>query len=187
MGFNSGAATGALLVLLHGSPAYVAVGAAGGGLATALIRPTPGPTRLVRHQILPALLALAALLLLALPLVRRLDVLEMGDEAAGGLGVDAGRTRVMVLLIAVGLSAVAVSVAGPIVFVVLCAPQLARRLSRGTGTGLLPAAAMGALLLSASDLVAETLPTAGSLPVGVVTGALGGVYLAWLLGRGRRR
>ncbi|NEA08847.1 iron chelate uptake ABC transporter family permease subunit, partial [Streptomyces sp. SID10692] len=65
--------------------------------------------------------------------------------------------------------------------------QLARRLSRGTGTGLLPAAAMGALLLSASDLVAISLPTAGPLPVGVVTGGLGGVYLAWLLGRGRRR
>ncbi|ESU48753.1 ABC transporter permease protein [Streptomyces sp. HCCB10043] len=136
---------------------------------------------------MPALLGLGALLLAALPAVRRLDLLEMGDEAAGGLGVDAARTRVFVLLIAVGLSAVAVSAAGPIVFVALCAPQLARRLGRGTGTGLLPAAAMGALLLSASDLVAISLPTAGPLPVGVVTGALGGVYLAWLLGRGRRR
>ncbi|MCX4654369.1 FecCD family ABC transporter permease [Streptomyces microflavus] len=234
VGFNSGAATGALLVLLHGDPAYVAVGAAGGGLATAVIvqllarRGSFRGNRLIlagiavgsllasvnaylltraaldhaqsaqlwligslgsteRHQILPALIALVALLLLALPTVRRLDLLEMGDEAAGGLGVDAGRTRVLVLLVAVGLSAVAVSVAGPIVFVALCAPHLARRLSRGTGTGMLPAAAMGALLLSASDLVAITLPTAGPLPVGVVTGALGGVYLAWLLGRRQRR
>ncbi|MGW4040274.1 hypothetical protein ACWEIM_29050 [Streptomyces sp. NPDC004778] len=55
------------------------------------------------------------------------------------------------------------------------------------GRQVLPAAAMGALLLSASDLVAISLPTAGPLPVGVVTGALGGVYPAWLLGRGRRR
>ncbi|MFI9187812.1 FecCD family ABC transporter permease [Streptomyces californicus] len=231
VGFNSGAATGALLVLLHGNPAY---GAAGGGLATAVIvhllarRGSFRGNRLIlagiavgslltsansylltraaldhaqsaqlwligslgsaeRHQVPPALLALGALLLLALPVVRRLDLLEMGDEAAGGLGAPAARTRLLVLLIAVGLSAVAVSAAGPIVFVALCAPQLARRLSRGTGTGLLPAAAMGALLLSASDLVAISLPTAGPLPVGVVTGGLGGVYLAWLLGRGRRR
>ncbi|MFD9844392.1 FecCD family ABC transporter permease [Streptomyces parvus] len=234
VGFNSGAATGALLVLLHGDPAYVAAGAAGGGLATAVIvqllarRGSFRGNRLIlagiavgsllasvnaylltraaldhaqsaqlwligslgsaeRHQVMPALLGLGALLLAALPVVRRLDLLEMGDEAAGGLGVDAARTRVFVLLIAVGLSAVAVSAAGPIVFVALCAPQLARRLGRGTGTGLLPAAAMGALLLCASDLVAISLPTAGPLPVGVVTGALGGVYLAWLLGRGRRR
>ncbi|MFT9784997.1 iron chelate uptake ABC transporter family permease subunit [Streptomyces rhizosphaericola] len=66
-------------------------------------------------------------------------------------------SRVLGLLVAVGLGAVAVSVAGSIVFAALCVPRSARRLSRGTGTGPLPAAAMGALLLSASDLVAITL------------------------------
>ncbi|MFF8961502.1 iron chelate uptake ABC transporter family permease subunit [Streptomyces globisporus] len=118
---------------------------------------------------------------------RALNAFALGDEAAGGLGVDAGRTRVSVLLIAVGLSAVAVPAAGPIVFVALCATQLARRLGRSTGTGLLPAAAMGALPLSASYLAAISLPTAGPLPVGVATGALGAVCPAWLPGRGRRR
>ncbi|MFB8102388.1 iron chelate uptake ABC transporter family permease subunit [Streptomyces sp. NPDC056007] len=106
------------------------------------------------------------LLLAARPAVRRLGLPEMGDEAAGGLGVDAARTRALVLLVAVGLGAVAVSVAGPIVFVALCAPQLARLLGRDGGTGLLPAASMGALLLSASDPVATTLPTAGPFPGG---------------------
>ncbi|MFF7015498.1 iron chelate uptake ABC transporter family permease subunit [Streptomyces sp. CS065A] len=139
--------------------------------------------------VLAVTLALVLLLLAALPAVRRLGLPEMGDEA-GGLGVDVARTRALVLLVAVGLGAVAVSVAGPIVFVTLCAPQLARLLGRDGGrTGLLPAASMGALLLSASDPVATTLPTAGPLAVavGVVTGALGGICLAWLLGRGQRR
>ncbi|MFH8477570.1 iron chelate uptake ABC transporter family permease subunit [Streptomyces sp. NPDC018055] len=141
--------------------------------------------------VLAATLALVLLLLAALPAVRRLGLPEMGDEAAGELGVDAARTRALVLLVAVGLGAVAVSVAGPIVFVTLCAPQLACLLGRDGGTGLLPAASMGALLLSASDPVATTLPTAGPLAVAVavavVTGALGGICLAWLLGRGQRR
>ncbi|MFD8877260.1 iron chelate uptake ABC transporter family permease subunit [Streptomyces sp. NPDC059513] len=147
-------------------------------------------TRFTGVAVLAATLALVLLLLAALPAVRRLGLPEMGDEAAGGLGVDAARTRALVLLVAVGLGAVAVSVAGPIVFVALCAPQLARLLGRDGGrTGLLPAASMGALLLSASDPVATTLPTAGPLAVavGVVTGALGGICLAWLLGRGQRR
>ncbi|MCS0635032.1 iron chelate uptake ABC transporter family permease subunit [Streptomyces sp. LP05-1] len=230
VGFNSGAATGALLTLLHGDPSLVPLGAAGGGLLTAAVvqslavRGRVRGNRLIlvgigvgalltsvnsylltraelaeaqsaqlwligslggadRSQLPPAALATAALLAAALPLVRRLDLLEMGDDSAGALGIPVGRLRLLVLLVAVGLSAVAVSAAGPIVFVALAAPQLARRLTRGTGTGLLPATAMGALLLSAADLLTLHLPTAGPLPVGVVTGGVGGLYLGWLLGR----
>jgi len=72
-----------------------------------------------------------------------------------------------------------------VAFVALAAPQLARRLTRGSGPQLLPSALMGAALLVVSDLIALRLPV--RLPVGVVTSVLGGVYLVWLLGiEGRR-
>jgi iron complex transport system permease protein len=89
------------------------------------------------------------------------------------------------ILVAVGLTAVATASTGPVAFVALAAPQLARRLTRAAVPGLGAAALMGALLLAASDLAAQRLPTA-DLPVGVMTGAVGGAYLGWLLWSGRR-
>ncbi len=112
---------------------------------------------------------------------RPLGLLEMGDDAARGLGVRAERTRLLTVLLAVGLTAVAVATAGPIAFVALAAPQLARRLTASTAVGELSAALMGAALLAAGDLVAQRLFAPTQLPVGVVTGALGGSYLVWLL------
>jgi hypothetical protein len=76
------------------------------------------------------------------------------------------------------LCAVATAVAGPIAFVALAATQLERRLTRATGSGLVAAGCMGALLVLAADFVAARLSTA--LLVGVCTAVLGGVYLAWL-------
>jgi iron complex transport system permease protein len=83
------------------------------------------------------------------------------------------------------LVAAATAAAGPVPFVALAAPQLARRLTRRPGAQLLPAALLGAALLAVSDLVSLHLPVA--VPVGVVTGVLGGVYLAWLLSTTGRR
>ena len=74
------------------------------------------------------------------------------------------------------------AVAGPIAFVSLAAPQLARRLVRGSGVGLPSAAAIGALLI-ASDVVAQRAFAPTQLPVGVVTASIGGAYLVWLLTR----
>jgi iron complex transport system permease protein len=87
---------------------------------------------------------------------------------------------------AVGLTAVAVASTGPIAFVALAAPQIARRLTRAATPGLIPAALMGALLLVVSDLAAQRVLSV-DLPVGVMTGALGGVYLCWVLRSGWRR
>jgi iron complex transport system permease protein len=85
----------------------------------------------------------------------------------------------------VGLVAAATAAAGPVPFVALAAPQLARRLTRRPGPHLVSAALMGAALLVLSDLVSLRLPV--TLPVGVVTGVLGGLYLVWLLSmRGRK-
>lgn len=128
---------------------------------------------------------LAALLPLALALSAPRRMLEMGDEAAQALGVPVERTRRGLIAVAVGLAAAGTAAAGPIAFVALAAPQLARRLTRSTGPGVLPAAAMGAVLLLTSDLIAQRVLAPTQLPVGVVTSCLGGAYLIWLLARRR--
>lgn len=134
------------------------------------------------EHVVPVAVILLALLPAALPLGRQLRMLEMGDEPAAALGVRVEMVRLGLVALAVALTGVAVASAGPISFVALAAPQLARRLTRSAGTQLAPAALMGAFLLVLSDLAAQRV-LAGQLPVGVVTGALGGVYLAWLLAR----
>jgi iron complex transport system permease protein len=132
-------------------------------------------------QATPLLVGMAALVPVALLLSRPLTMLELGDDAAGALGVPVERTRLALALVAVGLTALATAAAGPIAFVALAAPQIARRLTRASGPGLVSAALMGALLLQASDLLAQRLLAPKQLPVGVMTAALGGLYLAWLL------
>nr|WP_308208113.1 iron chelate uptake ABC transporter family permease subunit [Actinomadura madurae] len=137
-------------------------------------------------QAVPLGLALAVLVPAALVLARSLGMGELGDDAAQALGVPVQRTRALLMIVGVGLVAAATAAAGPVPFVALAAPQLARRMTRRPGAQLLPAALTGAALLAVSDLISLRLPTA--VPVGVVTGVLGGVYLAWLLAAaGRRR
>lgn len=113
----------------------------------------------------------------------RLRLMEMGDDVAQALGVRIQATQAVVLIAASALTGAAIAVAGPIGFVALAAPQLARKLVRANGTTLFGAAAMGALLLVASDLIAQHALASTQLPVGVVTAVLGGSYLVWLLYR----
>ena len=124
---------------------------------------------------------LAAATATLLALGPRLPVLQMGDDAAGGLGLQPDRTRLAYLVAAVGLVAVACAAAGPIAFIALAAPQVARRLTRSPGVALAPSAAMGALLLLVSDVIAQQLFAGNELPVGAVTVCLGGAYLVYLL------
>jgi iron complex transport system permease protein len=131
-----------------------------------------------------ALLVLApAILLLSAPLRQ----LELGDDAARAHGVRAEPTRLALLVLGVALTAVVTAAAGPIAFVALAAPQIARRLTRSAGLPLVPAGLTGGLLLLAADFAAQhALP--GTVPVGIVTVVVGGLYLIALLVReaGRR-
>ena len=133
------------------------------------------------EQAAPLGTGLALLLPLALLLGRRLTMLDLGDDAARALGVDVDRTRLAVLSIAVAITALAAMAAGPIGFVALAAPQVARRLTGAVGSGLVAAGLTGALMILVSDLAAQRLFAPTQLPVGVMTGAVGGLYLAWLL------
>jgi iron complex transport system permease protein len=134
-------------------------------------------------QMLPiAVAGLAGLLLTA----RRVDALALGDDAARGLGVDVRATMVTVVVLASLLSAAAVTLAGPIGFVGLCAPALVRQLARRVRafTPLRAAAPLagltGAALVLGSDVVLRALVPGDlsvAVPTGVVTSLVGAVFL----------
>jgi iron complex transport system permease protein len=138
-------------------------------------------------HVLVLAVVLVALAPLAVVAARWLRIMELGDDAARALGLPVGRAQVLVAGLGVALAAIGVAIAGPVPFVALAAPQLARRLVRGAGVGLVSSALVGAVLLLAGDIAAQRALAPAAVPVGVATGILGGVYLAWLLiSEGRR-
>jgi len=137
-------------------------------------------------QAWPSLGAVIVLFPGALLLTRPLRQLELGDEAARAHGVRVEVSRLVILIVGVALIALVTATAGPIAFVALAAPQVAKRLTGSAGLPLVPAALVGAVLLLVADQLAQhVLP--GSVPVGVVTIVVGGAYLIWLLVREARR
>ena len=118
-------------------------------------------------------------------LIPGLRQLELGDDSAAAHGVSVERVRIGLVLFAVALVAIVTASTGPIAFVALAAPQVARRLAGSAGIPLISSAAVGALVLLSADLIAQhTLPV--DLPVGIVTVVLGGAYLLTLLVREAR-
>lgn len=134
---------------------------------------------------------LAVVWLAALPALyvsgRWLPILALGPDAAAGLGVRPGLARLVAVVVAVLLTAVTCAFAGPIAFVALCAPAIARPLIGHGSTALAPGALVGAVLLVFADLIAQFAIPGVSMPVGVVTGALGAVFLLWLLATSKGR
>lgn len=128
---------------------------------------------------------IAVTLLLATPLLfwlsPRLQLMELGDDLATSLGGRASATRTGAILLAVALAAMAVAVAGPIAFVALMSPHVARLLTRTSGPNLVGSALTGALLLVLADLAVQQIPLLDGLPTGVVTAGFGGVFLGYLL------
>lgn len=123
--------------------------------------------------------ALLPLGVVALALRTDLDLLTLGDDLAHTLGSRPGRVRTAALLCGIGLTAAAVTAAGPITFVALTAPHLARW---ATGRPAMGAAGLvGALTVAAADLAVAHVPVLDGLPVGVVTALLGGAFLGVLL------
>lgn len=134
-------------------------------------------------QVWPALVVLAALLLglrCASPTLARL---ELGDRLAAALGARVAAGRLCLIALGVGFTAVVTAITGPIAFIALTAPQIARRLVGSGSANLVTPALVGALLLGLSDLVAQHLLATNPLPVGAVTVTLGGLYLIWLVVR----
>lgn len=114
----------------------------------------------------------------------RLDVLAMGDEVAAGLGLRVELARAGALALAVLLAASAVAAAGPVGFVGLVVPHVARLLVGSRFRLLLPAGALiGATVLVLADALGRTLFAPTELPAGVITALVGAPYFLYLLRR----
>lgn len=148
---------------------------------------TVGSVAEVRDNTL-GLLALGVLVLGVLALVagRAQRALALGDDHAQGLGVGPSGARGAALLVGVGLVALATAVTGPIAFVALVAPAIARRLVDDGGPALVASAAVGAALTISADVLGQYGLPGVTAPVGIVTGLVGAPYLLWLLARSER-
>ena len=119
--------------------------------------------------------------LILIPLSRAAGALELGDDTARALGSRVERARFLLLGVGVALVALATAVTGPIAFVSLMAGPIARLLLGPSGGAILPAALAGAAVTLFADLVAQHLLFNVQLPVGVVTGGIGALFLVAML------
>lgn len=113
---------------------------------------------------------------------RYLNAMQLGDQAAAGLGIRVERERRVLLFIAVALAGACVSVGGGITFLGLIAPHLARKLVGPRHQSYLPVSALlGALLLLGADMIGKMLMANAEVPVGLVVACLGAPYFIYLL------
>jgi len=118
---------------------------------------------------------------------RELDLMLLGDERAGHLGLSVERFKLVMLAAASLLTAAAVAVAGLIGFVGLMVPHMVRIVLGPDHRRLLPASLLtGAIVLVLADLIARTIIAPIEIPVGIVTAVLGGPFFIWLLVRGEQ-
>ncbi|MEU9116304.1 iron ABC transporter permease [Streptomyces sp. NPDC048483] len=126
--------------------------------------------------------AVAVALVIAFVLHRRLAVLDLGDDSAGALGLNTDAARLQILVTAIVLASLAAALTGPVAFVALAVPHIVRFLAGPPTAGTLALSGLaGAVLLLASDLVAQHLLPVSGLPVGVVTATLGAPWLLVLM------
>ncbi|MCQ8771067.1 iron ABC transporter permease [Streptomyces telluris] len=190
----SGLGAGSVRLVLAGSSLTLGLTAVTEGLLLLFPRQTEGLFQWNQGSIAQngfdgvlqmAPVALAGLLGLLL-VARRVDALALGDDAARGVGVNVRTTRITVVVLAALLSTAAVTLAGPIGFVGLCAPALIRPLARrvrafNRARASLPLTGLaGAVLVLGSDVLLRTLVPADvavAVPTGVATNLVGAVFL----------
>ena len=137
-------------------------------------------------HVYPVLIGVVVLLPAMMLLKRDLAIIEMGDDIATPLGIRVERVRLLMMFFAVLLAAFSTAAAGPIAFIALAAPQLVSRLRQSRALSLFSSALMGSLLVLAADILIQWLPFQASVPIGRMTGIVGGIYLIWLLTRSRQ-
>jgi iron complex transport system permease protein len=114
----------------------------------------------------------------------QLNAMTIGDETAATLGIAVARFRLIVFVIGALITGVMVAFSGIIGFVGLMVPHIARMLVGGDYTRVLPASALvGAIFLLWADIAARTVMAPEDMPIGIVTGIVGGLFFVWLLGR----
>ena len=127
---------------------------------------------------------LIVIVIICMPIImyfgKRLEMLELGEQAATSLGVDTNKTRVILILTSVLILALATAATGPIAFVAFLSGPIAKRLVGVGFSNIIPAGLIGVILVLASDLIGQFAFVA-RYPVGVITGILGAPYLIYLL------
>lgn len=134
----------------------------------------------------PAAAGLGLVLIIAAGSSRNLATLRFDPDTARALGVRLPAQQGLLLGAAVVAAALSTAAVGPLAFVALAAPQVARRLLRSAGEPILGSALTGALVVTGGDVLTNTVLPVG-LPVGLVTAALGAPMLLWLLVRTNRK
>lgn len=134
----------------------------------------------------PMGIAAVVLLLLGVGVSRVLTVASLGDDTAIGLGMRLGPVRLVALTLAVLLASLATVIAGPVAFVALAAPQIARLLAGSATPPILVSGLVGMLFVLTADTLSANL-FGLALPVGVGTAVLGAPYLIWLLLNSQRK
>lgn len=129
---------------------------------------------------------LSVFFLLIVPIImllsRKLDVLSLSDEVAIGIGENVKRTKIILLILAVLLTASSVSIVGTISFIGLIAPHLAKIFVGQRHQLLLPMSGLiGALLIVVSDTIGSTVFAPIEIPVGIITAVVGAPYFIYLL------
>lgn len=137
------------------------------------------------EKTIPAVSACAAFLIASSFLARPLNTLQTGVDTATALGQRVRLVQLSAVMIGIGLTAIATATTGPIAFIALAAPQIARRLTRQAEIPFAASAAVGATLLILADIIAQRIHGQTPLPVGLVTVSVGGLYFLWLLLRER--
>lgn len=137
------------------------------------------------NSTVPVVLAAVVLGPVLLGQSRRLQMMQLGDDTASALGIRVERTRLLIIVLAVGLLAFATAACGPIAFVAFLSGPIAARIVGPNGSLLIPSALVGALLVLTADLLGQ-FAFGVRFPVGVITGALGAPYLIYLIIRTNR-
>ncbi|MEL6594370.1 MAG: iron ABC transporter permease [Pseudomonadota bacterium] len=115
-----------------------------------------------------------------------LNAMTIGDETASTLGIPVARFRLYVFVVSALITGVMVAFSGMIGFVGLMVPHVVRMIVGGDYTRVLPASALfGAVFLLWADIAARTVMAPEDMPIGIVTGLVGGMFFVWLLGRWR--
>lgn len=134
----------------------------------------------------PLIIAVVIVTPVLIYFAKQLEMLELGEQAATSLGVNTNKTRVILMISAVLIIALATATTGPIAFIAFLAGPIAQRLVGVGFSNILPAGLIGVILVLGGDLIGQ-FAFETRYPVGVITGIIGAPYLIYLLIRINRK
>ena len=149
----------------------------------ALLTWLSGSTYLVSMTDVYLLGAGVSIFIIAIALIHKwLDIISLGEVAANSLGVDSARVRMLLLLLVASITTLATIVIGPLSFVGLLAPHMARSLHQyGAKQQLITASLLGAMLMMTADWLGRTIWFPWQFPAGLLASLIGGAYFLYLM------